>query len=249
MEQDRHLIETKTVHAPLAGCFNVPLTGTGDGATTEFGEEHGLLCLERVIPDEVARGLWKLADTAVPFKAEVLRGRSSDGWLDGLVTEPFRAATGTTIVSALSSREHDRREKPRDDGAGLLRAQQSPPLEPALEAVRWLKGDVERIASLFSREVSAVEAPWPGWPRVVAAKRGVGETDVTVKIELLRKGKCPRFHLDRVSHDLPSMGLIARAAVFGHPAGSLGWSACCVQFCPPCVRALGLCPRPTALPS
>eukprot|EP00903_Cladosiphon_okamuranus_P008883 g8505.t1 len=66
-------------------------------------------------------------------------------------------------------------------------------------AVRWLKADIKRLGSLFAREASVLSAAaissfGDGYRRAVGDCRDT----LTVKLELLNKGKCPRFHLDKV---------------------------------------------------
>eukprot|EP00752_Nemacystus_decipiens_P016173 g14466.t1 len=71
--------------------------------------------------------------------------------------------------------------------------------DEAPEAVRWLTADIKRVASLFAREASALSVA--GISSLGDGKVGAvegGRAGVTVKLELLNKGKCPRFHLDKV---------------------------------------------------
>ncbi|CAM9695481.1 unnamed protein product [Scytosiphon promiscuus] len=80
-------------------------------------------------------------------------------------------------------------------------------VDGAQEAVRWLKEDVRRVANVFAREVLAVmaaeaaSAPGEiveGLGAEQLVKEDDSPADVTVKLELLKRGKCPRFHLDKV---------------------------------------------------
>lgn len=69
----------------------------------------------------------------------------------------------------------------------------------AQDAVRWLKADIKRVASLFAREASALPAAATssfdnGGRGAIWGRRD----DMMVKLELMKKGKCPRFHLDKV---------------------------------------------------
>lgn len=81
-----------------------------------------------------------------------------------------------------------------------------------VEAWYWLKQDIQHAATLFAEEVFRQTTPQeaPGisgggwWPFGVV--NGIADeaaapapVDLTVKLELLEKGKCPRFHLDKVS--------------------------------------------------
>lgn len=67
-------------------------------------------------------------------------------------------------------------------------------------AVLWLVADIERVASLFAREASVLSAAAvsSSGDAALDAVGAAGRGDVTVKLELLNKGKCPRFHLDKV---------------------------------------------------
>lgn len=65
-------------------------------------------------------------------------------------------------------------------------------------AWRWLQEDVKRVTNVFAQEVlELTDDICTGLP-VMAEQQDV--VDVTVKLELLSKGKCPRFHLDKVRH-------------------------------------------------
>lgn len=213
---------TQTLHAPFESFARTErgtaaaAAATAAPAVVHFGTEHGLLCLERAMPDELLRGLGALADAAAPFKAEALlssRGGGEEEWLDTL-TDPFIAA-GNNVPCSFSPknglqeeqgggdvegrRANPRRERlpsPNDQSNGGMQDSES------IEALRWLKTDVKRIARVFAREVSSD----PGCERVTAGREEGEEggeveggiIDVTVKLELLKKGKCPRFHLDKV---------------------------------------------------
>lgn len=190
-------IETQTLHVPF-GSFsqmeNNAKVPTGE-TVIEFEEEHGLLCLERTVPDEVFRGLEDLVDQSAPFKVEVIRSQSNEDWLDTLATEPFLRNMVLT-----SSQHGDRNEQAhsasRLTGNLRNRAFLEPDVVEARETIRWLKVDVKRVTDVFDREISRLLALCPG-----AAFVGEGEegsVDITVKLELLKKGKCPRFHLDKV---------------------------------------------------
>ncbi|CAM9811166.1 unnamed protein product [Sphacelaria rigidula] len=77
-----------------------------------------------------------------------------------------------------------------------------------VEAWHWLKEDVEQAANLFADEVlrqatAQEHAPsvFSSWllPRDAIDGNAGGEAGhVSVKLELLERGKCPRFHLDKV---------------------------------------------------
>lgn len=63
-------------------------------------------------------------------------------------------------------------------------------------AWRWLQADVKRVAGVFAQQVlELTDDICAGLPNTAVQQDAV---DVTVKLELLRKGKCPRFHLDKV---------------------------------------------------
>lgn len=91
------------------------------------------------------------------------------------------------------------------------------PLQPTTtqaseEARRWLTTDIERVAELFAQEMSReLSGTEQDGSMVVPLHAGVGGVviekqaccmDVTVKLELLKKGKCPRFHLDKVTENI-----------------------------------------------
>lgn len=184
-----------------------------------FGKEHGLLCLERAIPEEVLRGLRLLAGAAAPFKAETLHSwAEGEDWLNTLTDPLFFGATSDIppCSKSLSQNNNGLQEEElegEDAGGGrradLRRKRLSSPnnevgggellvvqdSENSVEALRWLKADVKRIARIFAREVSS-DARCGGWFK--AGKEEGERMDVTVKLELLKKGKCPRFHLDKV---------------------------------------------------
>ncbi|CAM9171815.1 unnamed protein product, partial [Pylaiella littoralis] len=97
-----------------------------------------------------------------------------------------------------------------DQNLDLMQHQQLE-IEPQ-ESVRWLKADIKRVANLFAREVSvilaaAVSSSGQGTVGAAGKEQVMEEeeeeeeedcaADVTVKLELLKKGKCPRFHLDK----------------------------------------------------
>ena len=178
----------------------------GKAAAVHFGTEDGLLCLERKIPAELLRGLDVLADAAAPFKAEAVLSRGGEEERLDTLTDPFVAASNNIPCSSLTVLEEHggdfegrRRAYPRwkrlspNDQISRMQGAES------IEALRWLKADVKRIAGVFAREVSSD----PGCEGITAGKEeeweeGGGGIDVTVKLELLSKGKCPRFHLDKV---------------------------------------------------
>ena len=95
--ENSHIIQTKTLQAPLAS-FAAPKDRSTPSRTeppVEFGEDDGLLCLERVIPDEISRRLERLAKAFAPFKVEAYRGGlldTTEHWLDTLI-EPFLAGS------------------------------------------------------------------------------------------------------------------------------------------------------------
>lgn len=179
-ENARHqksvLVQTKSLHAPLQSFENAE-QGVEGGATQQAAGLAGLLCLERPLPAEVLRGLEYLATESSPFKVEVLRvgdrpravSTNEGGWVDAL-TSNFEPRVGES--------EHDHR---------LDSAQQMRLAVETQEAVRWLTTDIERVASLFARQASIVSGA------------AVSSSELTVKLELLNKGKCPRFHLDKVN--------------------------------------------------
>ena len=224
-ESQQRSATTQTLHAPFESfealgrstALSAAQTARGRAAAAavvHFGAEHGLLCLERAMPDELLRGLGVLADAAAPFKAEALvsRGGGEEDYLDAL-TDPFVVAASDNVPRPFSTKNdpqeeqgddvEDRRRKPRwkrlsspSDQNGVMQNS-----EKRIEALRWLKADVKRIARVFAQEISSD----PGSGGVTAGKEGGeggggegGVIDVTVKLELLRKGKCPRFHLDKV---------------------------------------------------
>lgn len=196
-------MHTQTLHAPFEH-FESPEGAQHPAEQTpvEFGEEHGLLCLERTVPDEVMRGLEFLADTLGPFKAEVVRPQRGDDWLEALITDPLLAGVRWSESEEFDPTAHDDlEERLENSGRGSAEKLKLPPPSPprfeAREAAaRWLKADVKRVASVFAREVAYAWSLRPG-----GVPAGVGDeesVDLTVKLELLRKGKCPRFHLDKV---------------------------------------------------
>ncbi|CAM9824287.1 unnamed protein product [Ectocarpus sp. 12 AP-2014] len=187
----------------------------------------GLLCLEREIPDQILRGLEELADNAAPFKVEVLRpgsrrgdsddaGNEGEGWLDKIA-----ASIGNSISSSNAGGRDNEGEERQSENLARRRVQgetlqdyESPlnPYVPSLQqqldveaqaAVRWLKADVKRVARIFAREISVLSDEPGGTSLLGAAREPLARkdektVDVTVKLELLKKGKCPRFHLDKV---------------------------------------------------
>ncbi|CBJ48457.1 conserved unknown protein [Ectocarpus siliculosus] len=187
----------------------------------------GLLCLERQIPDQILRGLEELADNATPFKVEVLRPGSrrgdsddadneGDGWLDNLV-----ASIGNSSSSSNAGGRDNAGEEPRSENLARRRIQgeilqdDASPLHPKLPnlqqqldvkaqaAARWLKADIKRVARIFAREISVLsdepgETSLLGIATEPLARKDKRTVDVTVKLELLTRGKCPRFHLDKV---------------------------------------------------
>lgn len=75
----------------------------------------------------------------------------------------------------------------------------------AAEAWRWLKQDIELAVVLFAEEASRHLTSDASITLVGLRAAGGGDgvpdaagVDVTVKLELLEEGKCPRFHLDKV---------------------------------------------------
>ncbi len=88
-------------------------------------------------------------------------------------------------MDALTSSFEPRGRESKHDHR-LDSAQQLLLAEEAQEVVRWLTKDIERVASLFARQASVFSAA------------AVSSSELTVKLELLNKGKCPRFHLDKV---------------------------------------------------
>ncbi|CAB1098843.1 unnamed protein product [Ectocarpus sp. CCAP 1310/34] len=187
----------------------------------------GLLCLERQIPDQIMRGLEEFADNAAPFKVEVLRpgsrrGDSDDadnegeGWLDKIA-----ASIGNSSSSSNAGGRDNEGEERRSENLARRRVQGEtlqdyesplnlnlPSLQQQLDveaqaAVRWLKADIKRVARIFAREISVLSDE-PGETSLlgVATEPSAGKDertfDVTVKLELLKRGKCPRFHLDKV---------------------------------------------------
>lgn len=187
----------------------------------------GLLCLDRSVPAEVLHGLEHLANITAPFKVEVLRAvggpgasnSKNDGWLDtltaGINEESFSSnqAQETQLPESSGKGRNRRRSEQADPLAsnqdlGSIPQQQHLSVETH-EAVRWLKADIKRVASLFAREafiLSTVAMPSSegGTLGSTAVKR---LDEVTVKLELLKKGKCPRFHLDKVVCHTRTAGL------------------------------------------
>ncbi|CAM9600282.1 unnamed protein product [Ectocarpus fasciculatus] len=187
----------------------------------------GLLCLERPIPDQILRGLEELADNATPFKVEVLRpgGRQGgfddtdnegEGWLDKLA-----ASIGNSSSSSNARRKDDEGEERRSENVSRRRIQEEilqdgdsqlhpklPNLQQQLDveaqaAVRWLKADIKRVARIFAREISVLtdeicEETALFSSAMEPLARDESTIDVAVKLELLKRGKCPRFHLDKV---------------------------------------------------
>lgn len=173
-----------------------------NGVTEEVASLAGLLCLERSIPNEILDGLEQLAGVAVPFKVEVLRaggGRQPGGdtrWYSGGDAEDEDDGWLETLVDPLGNGSSSSSAPVDEDGDGVQ------------EALRWLKEDVRRVADVFSREVSSVmaaEAAFASGEIVVGTsatklmRQDETPSDITVKLELLKRGKCPRFHLDKVS--------------------------------------------------
>lgn len=63
-------------------------------------------------------------------------------------------------------------------------------------AWRWLQTDVKRVANVFTQEMLELTDDICAGLGNAAEQQDVA--DITVKLELLSKGKCPRFHLDKV---------------------------------------------------
>lgn len=223
-ESQQRSATTQTLHAPFESfealgsnaAVSAARTERGRAATevVHFGTEHGLLCLERAMPDELLHSLGVLADAAVPFKAEALlsQGGGQEECLDTL-TDPFIIDASNNLPRSFSTKNYPQEEQGDDVEGRRKNPRRNRLLSPndqngsmqdseeSVEALRWLKADVKRIARVFAREISSD----PGSGGVTAGReceeggggRG-GIIDVTVKLELLRKGKCPRFHLDKV---------------------------------------------------
>lgn len=250
--------ESQTLHAPIQR-FETPKLSSGprspdieSDATCEFGKEYGLLCLEREVPEDVSSALEQVADSADPFKVEVLRSHTQDdeSWLDTLVSEPFSAAAVDPEIRPLrmlSQTEKSQQRQVKDNAVGEVseathtaRRKTILPDRDSVEAptaahqqhqqrqqvssvtdkaVRWLKMDVKRVANIFVQEITslnqgvhAVGATVAAAPAFPAAARAGGDggdaVDVTVKLELLKKGKCPRFHLDKVKMKLIGLEIV-----------------------------------------
>lgn len=213
-------IQTQTLHAPLESFENMRQAAESQGQqqhdiTTGALGSAGLLCLERSMPSEVLRGLGHLANVTTPFKVEVLRAGGGlgvndddkEGWLDTLTEESGLGRSQDVCSSGQadealflenSSRGRNRR-MPQQVGSLASMPQRQQLAAEVREAVRWLKADVKRVASLFTREASALSAA-SATAAATSLCGAVGKRrdDVTVKLELLNKGKCPRFHLDKV---------------------------------------------------
>lgn len=186
----------------------------------------GLLCLERQIPDQVLRGLEELADNATPFKVEVLRpgrrqgdsdgaAKEGEGWLDKLAAGIGSSSSSSNADGRDNAGEERRSENlaRRVQGATLQHGEnllhpKLPRLQQQLDveaqaAVSWLKADIKRVARIFAREISVLSDE-PGETAVLdsatepLARKDESAVDMTVKLELLKRGKCPRFHLDKV---------------------------------------------------
>lgn len=164
----------------------------GERVATEK-EEYGLLCLKRPIPNEILRGLGSLAGSAAPFKTQALRRTDSDeDWL-GTLTAPL-------LQTCTSARAGNNQQKRHAQGPLIMAGT---PLESdgpkagadrLEDSWRWLQTDVKRVANVFAEEVLGLTDELRAG---LTAERQEG-VDVTVKLELLGKGKCPRFHLDKV---------------------------------------------------
>ena len=215
-----------------------------------FGTEYGLLCLERAMPDELMRGLGLLADVTAPFKAEALHCSGEEGggkWLD-VLTDPFLIAVSDILsLKTSSSQKNGLREEEQegDDFVGWRRADlrrerlssphdglelevdETRESENGMEALRWLKADIKRIARIFAREVSSdarckgvTAGRWEGEGEREEEEEEEEMIDITVKLELLRKGKCPRFHLDKVIK-FNVLGLQLRLPMNAHNRGTV----------------------------
>lgn len=203
--ESNRIIQTKTLQAPLAS-FAAPKVRSAPSRTEPpviFREDDGLLCLERVIPNEISRRLERLAKAFNPFKVEAYRGGlldTTEHWLDTLI-EPFLAGS----ISSSCFRDPSQHQRvtssdrvPQAEKNVLSVALNSEELaEPIEDAVIWLRDDISNVAKLFAQEVAGWSASWPRFDMTVKGKEG-GEVGLTVKLELLRKGKCPRYHLDKV---------------------------------------------------
>lgn len=198
--QRTSIVETSTSHAPL---LHVDDHEQDQWRLAEPWEEHGLLCLERTIPEEILRGLENLSYSSEPFKLEAVRGDEL-AWAESL----------TSALTSLSEHKRGAADRHHADNKALPESlrDSEPSLgstgnpqsaggascggRDALEAARWLAGDVKRVAGLFAKEASRLSPDASGEPSPRGPDTGV---DVTVKLELLERGKCPRLHLDKVS--------------------------------------------------
>ena len=194
---ESRFIQTKSLRAPR-GTTVAPEGCAHLGVPFEFTQDQGLLCLERTIPDEISQSLGRLVEEVAPFKVEVFRGSlgANGRWLDTLI-QPFLAGSSSGSFVGEPSRQHSRTRVKRNGPSPDLYSELADDIDVA---VRWLTADIDSVARLFAREVANSSTPWPGL--TVAAKEG-GEIDLTVKLELLKKGKCPRYHLDRVRPGIP----------------------------------------------
>lgn len=251
------VVETKTLRVPLSTCLSPNEKGSEEDDTSRqiCWEEHGLICLERVIPENVLRGLEILAEASSPFKTKVVRlggrERAEEGGIVACVETliaplvpsialsdqpsfqvPDELESVAQLCNTLDSVERQLPTSPHQqdvqsygtdgivssttevamsdkDVAEIVRLQARKAC--GVEAWCWLKEDIKVAATLFAEEgfrqatpqgASSVEGgAWFPFSVIngIADEAATPETvDVTVKLELLEKGKCPRLHLDKV---------------------------------------------------
>lgn len=199
-------VETSTLHTQLKEM--------DDGSNVHWDnpgswDDHGLLRLERTIPEEILNGLNVLAYSIKPFKAVALRG-TEVGWANELtrllkipmkfpqdhINEP---AVPTAVMSAIAQEPHHRYKVSNSwkttEYSQEYNVRSTLVHWQASEAARWISADIERMTAMFGDEINRL---FSADVRYSACGDKGMRIDITTKLELLQRGKCPRFHLDKV---------------------------------------------------